>query len=189
MISTEQKDHFLRTMRMALRADATGATLLHAIRRFAASGMDERTVTKPSASVQKRNSRPARTTVFLGVMDIAYGYAGISQAVFPEPHYDREIVKKAQPHPNQLSRRQSDQFHEAMMTAPGLRENPREEMLYGIKRFAADGMTQAAVLWCLLLCGSRGAARTLGDHLGEVVQMTANMGEIKYQIFPDQPGS
>ncbi len=186
MISTEQKDYFLRTMRSALRADPTGATLLHAIRRFAASGMDERTVTKLLGVVQKE-LKAGEDEVFLSVMDIAYGYAGISQAVFPEPHYDREIVKKAQPHPNQISRRQSDQFHEAMMTALG-RENPREEMVYGIKRFAADGMTQAAVLWCLLFV-DREAQFEHWEIIWEVVQMTANIGEIKYQIFPDQPGS
>lgn len=184
MISVEQKDFFLRTVRMALRADPTGATLLHAIRRFATSGMDERTVTKLLGVVQK-DLKTGEDEVFLNVMDIAYGYTNASQAVFPEPHYDREIVKKAQPHPRQFSRRQAAEFHEAMLDALA-RENPRDEMIYGIKRFAADGMTQAAVLWSLLFV-DRDARFEHWDIVWDVVQLTANMGEVKFTIFPDQP--
>jgi hypothetical protein len=184
MISAEQKEHFVRTMRSALRSDGSGTTLLNAIRRFAAGGMDERTVTKLLGVVQKDLS-PGEDEIFLGVMDIAFGYAGIGQAVFPEPHYDREIIEKAQPHPKQISRSQTDEFYEAMMSALR-RENPREEMLYGIKRFVAGGMNQAAVLWCLIHV-DRETDFEHWDIVWEVVQMTANIGEVKHEIFPDQP--
>src|ERR1700744_6255905 len=172
MISLEQKDQFLRAVRSTLRIDRSGTTLLNAIRGFVAQGMDERTVTKLLGVVQKE-LHLGEDEVFLGIMDVIFGYAGIGQAIFPEPHYDFEVVNKARPLRNQVSKERMEEFQEIMMSA--LRaENPREQILLETRQFSAIGMNQAAILWCLLLV-DKDADFQHWDTVWEVIKLVANI--------------